>query len=83
MELYTLFERRNDSRKDFKKFLSYMVTERNQINSMSESIKDDFLFHYGKIPDYFEEYIQQHQNSVLEKLARIEIASKGIKEAIQ
>ena len=82
MNLYNLLENRNKSKQDFKQFLQYMVKERSQINGMLDSDKENFLYHFDKLPQYFEEYTQLHIEKIISALASIEIASKRIKDGV-
>jgi hypothetical protein len=83
MEFYNLLQKKHDSRDDFIAFLRYMTEQRAYINALDEETKDDFLYHFGKIPEYTIQYIDRDSSMILSKLATISMACDRIKEAVK
>ena len=80
--MYNLLQDRNKSSDDFRKFLQYMITERNQLNGMHEDFREDFMFHYNRLPQYFDEFEKRNEHETLRQLAMIQMATDRIKNGI-
>ena len=82
-KFYELLVAKNNSKADFMAFISYMIKQRAYINEFDEGTKEDFLYHFDLLPKYIDEQINKGNNDILQKLATIEIACKGIMEVIR
>lgn len=82
-KFYNLLEAKFDSKEDFIAFVSYMIRQRAYINEFDEGTKEDFLHHFDLLPKYIDEQINKGNSEILQKLATIEIACKGIMGAIR
>ena len=81
--MYRLLEDKHKSSSDFRAFLTHMINERNHINAMPEQERADFAYHYSKIPEYFEQYIQKYEHGVLRPIAAIQVAVGDLQKAIK
>lgn len=82
-KFYNLLESKFDSKADFMAFVSYMIRQRAYINEFDEGTREDFLHHFDLVPKYIDEQINKGNSEILQKLATIEIACKGIMGAIR
>ena len=82
-KFYELLVAKHNSKADFMAFISYMIKQRAYINEFDEGTKEDFLYHFDLLPKYIDEQINKGNNDILQKLATIEIACKGIMEVIR
>lgn len=79
-KFYELLVAKHNSKADFMSFISYMIRQRAYINEFDEGTREDFLYHFDLLPKYIDEQINKGNSEILQKLATIEIACKGIME---
>lgn len=79
--MYNLLESRCKSSANFREFLSYMISERNHINGMPEQEKTDFVYHYQKLPEYFEQYMNKYETDILKATVSIQLGIDRLQKA--
>lgn len=72
-KMYNLLENKNKSSADFRAFLAHMINERSYLQGMDEQAKSDFMYHYDKLPQYFEEFIQRYEMDILKATVSIQL----------
>lgn len=71
--MYNLLENKHKSPADFREFLTYMINERSYLQGMSEGEQENFMYHYDKLPQYFEEFIQKYEMDILKATVSIQL----------
>ena len=71
--MYNLLENKHKSSADFRAFLAYMINESRYLQGMDEQTKSDFVYHYDKLPEYFEQFIQKYEMDILKAVVSIQL----------
>lgn len=81
--MYNLLENKHKSSADFRAFLTYMINERSYLQGMPEKEREDFIYHYDKLPQYFEQFMEKYQTDILRSIVNIQISASHIEKAIK
>jgi len=82
-EFYHLLKDKDKSMYDFIKFIDFMIDNNKYIDAKSnKDIKEDYLYHFEKIPQYTREIIQQLRYKVIGDIASIGVATTRLSEKV-
>jgi len=82
-EFYHLLNDKDKSMYDFIKFIDFMIDNNKYIDAKSnKDIKEDYLYHFEKIPQYTREIIQQLRYKVIGDIASIGLATTRLSEKV-
>ena len=71
--MHNLLENKHKSLADFRAFLAYMIDKRNYLQRMPEKEQEVFKYHYDRLPQYFEQFMQKYDMDILRATAGIQI----------
>jgi hypothetical protein len=82
-EFYHLLSDKNKSMYDFIKFIDFMIMNNKYIDAKSnKDIREDYLYHFEKIPQYTREIIQQLRYQVIGDIASMAVVTTRLSEKV-